>query len=62
MSGKGLERGRFEALLRASRERNTAASAKKTDLRKEVALKAHRNKQCTSYRVSGYFQHTDFAF
>lgn len=45
VSGKGLERGRFEALLRASRERNTAASAKKTDLRKEVALKAHRNKQ-----------------
>ncbi|KAG7450317.1 uncharacterized protein BT62DRAFT_991302 [Guyanagaster necrorhizus] len=45
VTGKGLERGRFEALLRASRERNTAASAKKTDLRKEVALKAHRNKQ-----------------
>ncbi|KAK0208553.1 hypothetical protein DFS33DRAFT_455575 [Desarmillaria ectypa] len=45
VSGKGLERGRFEALLRASRERNTATSAKKTDLRKEVALKAHRNKQ-----------------
>ncbi|KAK0465373.1 uncharacterized protein EV420DRAFT_1744484 [Desarmillaria tabescens] len=45
VSGKGLERGRFEALLRASRERNKAASAKKTDLRKEVALKAHRNKQ-----------------
>jgi hypothetical protein len=44
--GKGLERERFEALLRASRERNSAVGAKKTpDLRKEIALKAHKNKQ-----------------
>lgn len=45
-SGKGLERERFEALLKASRERNAMVGAKKTnDLRKEIALKAHKNKQ-----------------
>lgn len=44
--GKGLERERFDALLKASRERNSAVGAKKTpDLRKEIALKAHKNKQ-----------------
>jgi len=46
VKGKGLERDRFEALLRASKERNSAVGSKKTiDLRKEVALKAHKNKQ-----------------
>lgn len=46
--GKGLERERFEALLKASRERNSAVGSKKTpDLRKEVALKHHKNKQGT---------------
>lgn len=45
-TGKGLERDRFEALLKASRERNSVGSAKKTsDLRKEIALKTHKNKQ-----------------
>ncbi|TFK57388.1 hypothetical protein OE88DRAFT_1619071 [Heliocybe sulcata] len=45
-AGKGLDRDRFEALLRASRERNVVVSAKKTtDLRKEIALKAHKTKQ-----------------
>lgn len=44
--GQGLERERFEALLKASRERNAAVGARKTnDLRKEIALKAHKTKQ-----------------
>lgn len=42
--GKGLERERFEALLKSSRERN-AIGSKGLDLRKEVAIKAHKNKQ-----------------
>lgn len=49
---KGLERDRFEALLKASRERNINASAgtkKTTDLRKEIALKAHKTKQGVLY-------------
>lgn len=46
VKGKGLERDRFEAMLQASRERNVALGSKKTlDLRKEIALKAHKNKQ-----------------
>jgi len=44
-SGKGLERERFEALLNASRERNSAGAKKSNDLRKEIALKVHKNKQ-----------------
>lgn len=44
--GKGLEPERFQALLKASRERNAATvGVKPTDLRKSVAIKAHRNKQ-----------------
>ncbi|KZT74772.1 hypothetical protein DAEQUDRAFT_719955 [Daedalea quercina L-15889] len=44
--GKGLERERFEALLKASKERNVAVgSRKEVDLRKEIALKAHKSKQ-----------------
>lgn len=46
VTGRGLERERFEALLRASKERNALIGAKKAvDLRKEIALKAHKNKQ-----------------
>ncbi|KAJ7630672.1 hypothetical protein FB45DRAFT_978948 [Roridomyces roridus] len=46
VSGHGLARERFEALLQASRERNLAVGAKKgNDLRKEIALKAHGKKQ-----------------
>ncbi|KII93340.1 hypothetical protein PLICRDRAFT_26598 [Plicaturopsis crispa FD-325 SS-3] len=46
VTGKGLERERFEALLKASRERNSSVGAKKaTDLRKEIALKTHKSKQ-----------------
>ncbi|KAL0580281.1 hypothetical protein V5O48_001698 [Marasmius crinis-equi] len=45
-AGKGLERDRFEALLRATKERNAVAGLKKgSDLRKEIALKVHKNKQ-----------------
>lgn len=44
--GQGLERERFEALLKASRERNLAVGGKKSpDLRKEIALKVHKSKQ-----------------
>ncbi|CCM00889.1 uncharacterized protein FIBRA_02935 [Fibroporia radiculosa] len=46
IKGQGLERDRFEALLKASRERNTALGTKRSvDLRKEIALKAHKSKQ-----------------
>ncbi|TCD67015.1 hypothetical protein EIP91_000635 [Steccherinum ochraceum] len=46
VTGQGLERERFEALLRASRERNAAVGAKKAlDLRKEIAVKVHKGKQ-----------------
>ncbi|KAH9946824.1 hypothetical protein B0H21DRAFT_384040 [Amylocystis lapponica] len=46
VKGHGLERERFEALLRASRDRNAALGSKRTvDLRKEIAMKAHRSKQ-----------------
>jgi hypothetical protein len=46
-AGKGLEKERFEALLRSTRERSASIStgAKQADLRKEVALKAHKTKQ-----------------
>ncbi|KAF4572731.1 hypothetical protein EYR36_007241 [Pleurotus pulmonarius] len=40
---KGLDSNKFEALLQATRERNQAK--KESDLRKEVALKAHKHKQ-----------------
>jgi hypothetical protein len=46
VKGRGLERSRFEELLKASRERNAAVGAKRApDLRKEVALKVHKTKQ-----------------
>ncbi|KAI1797729.1 hypothetical protein LXA43DRAFT_262670 [Ganoderma leucocontextum] len=47
LTGKGLERERFEALLQAQRERNAALGSKRspTDLRKEIALKVHKSKQ-----------------
>ena len=44
--GSGLQRERFEAMLKASKERSMAVGAKKSaDLRKEIALKTHKNKQ-----------------
>ena len=47
IKGQGIERERFEELLRASRERNaTAVSGKRSpDLRKEIAIKVHKSKQ-----------------
>lgn len=48
VKGAGLERQRFEAMLKASRERSSATGAKKAaDLRKEIALKAHKSKHGT---------------
>jgi len=44
--GSGIQRERFEAMLKASKERSMAVGAKKSaDLRKEIALKTHKNKQ-----------------
>jgi len=43
--GKGLDKERFESLLRATRERNATPGKRAVDLRKEVALKAHKSKQ-----------------
>jgi hypothetical protein len=51
VTGTGLERERFEALLKTSRERNAmigGPARKAQDLRKEIALKAHKSKQCMS--------------
>ncbi|KAL5519508.1 hypothetical protein ACEPAH_1191 [Sanghuangporus vaninii] len=46
LTGQGLKDEQFQALLRASKERSAVAASKKQhDLRKEVALKAHKNKQ-----------------
>ena len=50
-TGQGLKDDQFQALLRASKERSAAAASKKHDLRKEVALKAHKNKQRTFLSV-----------
>ena len=44
--GKGLDQGRFDALLKATRERTHATGARPgVDLRKEVAVKVHKTKQ-----------------
>lgn len=46
--GAGLERERFDALLKASQERIASVGAKKSaDLRKGIAMKAHKEKQST---------------
>lgn len=46
IKGAGLERQRFEAMLKASKERSSATGARKAaDLRKAIALKAHNSKQ-----------------
>ena len=47
-SGQGLDADRFQRLLAASKERNTALVGKKApDLRKEIAIKTHKSKQRT---------------
>jgi len=43
-TGEGLDPSRFEALLASTRERN-ACTKKGPDLRKELAMKAHKSKQ-----------------
>jgi hypothetical protein len=43
-TGKGLDSARFEALLASSRERS-AGTKKESNLRKELAMKAHKSKQ-----------------
>ncbi|SRR6266702_3535093 len=45
-AGKGLDRNSFEALLASTKERNANAK-KEPNLRKELALKAHKSKQST---------------
>ena len=46
--GQGLERDRFEALLKACRDRNgMIGTRREVDLRKEIAIKVHKNKQGT---------------
>jgi len=42
-NGRGLDSQRFQALLNATRERGT--HKKHVDLRKEIALRVHKNKQ-----------------
>ncbi|EGO03795.1 hypothetical protein SERLA73DRAFT_175445 [Serpula lacrymans var. lacrymans S7.3] len=45
-SGKGLESGRFNDMLKATRERQSVIGTRKVpDLRKELAIKNHRSKQ-----------------
>jgi hypothetical protein len=53
-TGKGLDRGQFEALLASTRERNASAK-KEPNLRKELALKAHKSKQSTPLRIVIFF-------
>ncbi|KAF8167911.1 hypothetical protein B0H34DRAFT_683633 [Crassisporium funariophilum] len=46
ISGKGLESQRFQALLTATKQRNASGGVKRSvDLRKEIAVKVHHNKQ-----------------
>ena len=48
VKGQGLERERFEQLLKTSRERSAALGNKRSpDLRKELAVKTYKSKQCT---------------
>ncbi|KAJ3545063.1 hypothetical protein NMY22_g2571 [Coprinellus aureogranulatus] len=44
-TGRGLDRARFEALLNACKEKPLPPKKDATDLRREVALKAHQSKQ-----------------
>lgn len=43
-AGKGLDPARFEALLASTREKS-ASTKKESNLRKELAMKAHKSKQ-----------------
>jgi hypothetical protein len=44
-NGKGLEEYQFQALLKASKERNPPTGRRPADLRREIAVKTHKNKQ-----------------
>jgi len=49
VKGQGLERERFEQLLKSSRERSAALGNKRSpDLRKELAVKTYKSKQGAS--------------
>jgi len=49
VKGQGLERERFEQLLKSSRERSATLGNKKSpDLRKELAVKTYKSKQSVS--------------
>jgi len=47
----GLNTQRFQALLKSTRERAGLAQKDSSDLRKEIAVKAHQNKQGSSLWV-----------
>lgn len=53
--GHGIGEAEFSAMLRASKERSAAAASRRQqDLRKEVTLKAHKNKQ-REFRFHSHF-------
>lgn len=61
--GSGLQRERFEAMLKASKARSMAVGAKKeADLRKEIAQKTHKNKQRQLCAHMNKVNHVDFFF
>ncbi|KIY63641.1 hypothetical protein CYLTODRAFT_457927 [Cylindrobasidium torrendii FP15055 ss-10] len=43
--GNGIDSERFQSMLKATRERAAPVISKPADLRKEVAIRAHKNKQ-----------------
>ena len=64
VKGQGLERERFELLLKSSRERSAALGHRKApDLRKELALKTYKSKQSATFRpVVSAVRHVDPLF
>jgi hypothetical protein len=64
VKGQGLERERFEMLLKSSRERSAALGHRKApDLRKELALKTYKSKQSETLRlVVSAVRHVDPLF
>lgn len=55
VKGQGLERERFELLLKSSRERSAALGNKRSpDLRKELAVKTYKSKQGASALIPPY--------
>lgn len=64
VKGQGLERERFEQLLKSSRDRSIALGNKRSlDLRKELAVKTHKSKQsASSPRHLSLVRHVDPLF